>query len=657
MSVSKMKKLTVLARKECLDDLMSRLVRLRCVEIRTHTESTENVSASLRTLDCNERRMELEHSLADISTAIDLLDPFVKKSKGLFARRMKVGIDSFTKDGRFERAKRTVASALSIDERLSAVKKEMAELDMDVTAVLPYLNYDMPLSFKGTDTTECFLGVLPTVIELDDCGRELFKVGAIAQILQKDKNGVYAVFYCHRSDSVQVGATLASYGFLRADFSNTDTCAKEYIKEAQRRQRLLSAETLALKNKLSEIAQSLDIIEALYDVEATELVAVEQKLKLVVTESVAVIEGWIPVRREMSVAEFLEHFECAYEISEPSDEDIPPVLLQNNGFATNFEWVLGMYSYPLYGSFDPTFIMSIFYFLIFGIMFADVGYGAVLVLACFGTVAIFKPRESIKRFLKMFGYCGISCMVFGAMFGSYFGDLPLAIMRNMLGMSEEQLPNLSLVPAAEANLALIMDPIQNPMGFLVFSLAVGVVHLVAGMAVNFFTLCRRGKVWDAIFDIGSYWVIFAGIGLLFVNPAVGACVTFVGVLTILLTYGHSERNILKKLGKGFLGLYGLVNYASDLLSYSRILALGLSAGIVGQVVNILGTMGGPTVFGFAMLVLVFIIGHLLNLAINLLGTFVHTSRLQYIEFFGKFYEDGGVAFEPAQPSEKYTEQK
>jgi V/A-type H+-transporting ATPase subunit I len=177
------------------------------------------------------------------------------------------------------------------------------------------------------------------------------------------------------------------------------------------------------------------------------------------------------------------------------------------------------------------------------------------------------------------------------------------------------------------------------------------------MAVNFYVLCKDGKVWDAIFDIGAYWVLFAGIGILFVNSTVGVYVALAGAAAILLTHGRKEKGIIKKLGGGFLGLYDLINYASDLLSYSRILALGLSAAIVGQVVNILGTMGGPTVLGFIMLVVVFIVGHLLNLAINVLGTFVHTSRLQYIEFFGKFYEDGGVPFEPAVPSEKYTEQK
>ena len=656
MSVSKMKKLTVFAHKEQLDELMAKLVRLRCVEISSHTDTPEE-SDGLEALNCDARRMELEASLSDISRAINLLDPLVQKSKGLFAQKMNVDIDSFVKRGHSDRARKTVSLALSAEERLNAIRDTRVKLYADITAATPYVNYDMPLDFCGTDTTDGFLGVLPPATDLDACGKELFKAGAIAQILQTDKNGIYTVFYCHRSDSAEVNALLSSYGFLKASFPGASVSAKELIKQANRDLLQLDAEEKALREKLVELAKSLDAIEVLYDIEATELVTVEQKLKLGATESVAVINGWIPVRREAAVEGFLEKFDCAYDITAPSEDEIPPVLLENNGFASNFEWVLGMYSYPLYGRFDPTFIMSIFYFFIFGIMFADVGYGLLLVLGCFGAVAFLKPGKGLKRALKMFGYCGISCTVFGVLFGSYFGDFPLAFMRNILGMPEDQLPNLSLIPTTEANLAVLMDPLQNPMGFLVLALGVGVVHLVAGMAVKFFILCRDGQVWDAIFDIASYWVLFAGIGLLFVNSTVGMWVSLFAVAVIVLTHGRNEKNLFMKFGKGLLGLYDLVSYASDLLSYSRILALGLSASIIGQVVNILGTMLGPTVAGFIMLVAVFLVGHLLNLAINVLGTFVHTARLQYIEFFGKFYEDGGIPFEPAVPSEKYTEQE
>lgn len=654
MSVSSMKRLTAFAHKEQLDELMKKLIRLRCVEISSYESGEGDASEELERLNCDARRLELEAELGDISAAINILDPLVKRAKGLFAQKTEVDPEGFVTKGHAERAKKTVAEALAAEQRLNAIKSERAKYEAAAISAMPYMEYDLPLGLEGTQCADSFLGVLPAATDLDACGKELYKKGAIAQVLLRDKTGIYAVFYCHRSDSAEVNATLSSYGFLRASFVGVDMTASDYIKDAQAQIAALGAEEEKLKARLTVLAERVDALEVLYDMEASELVSVEQKLKLAGTDSAVMIKGWVPAGRAESVSGFLDGFDCAYELSDPEGEEVPPILLKNNGFASNFEWVLGMYSYPVYGRFDPTFIMSIFYFVIFGIMFADAGYGLLLVLGGFGAVKLLKPSESMTRFLKMFGYCGFSCIFFGVLFGAYFGDLPLAIMRNMMSIPEDQLPNLALMGGTGANLALLFDPLQNPMGFLLLSLGVGAVHLIAGMAVQFYIMCKDGHVLDAILDIGAYWLLFAGVALLFLVPSVGMWVAIGAVALIVLTHGRAEKNIVMKLMKGLLGIYDLINYVADLLSYSRILALGLAAGIIGQVVNILGTMGGATVVGFIALVVAFTVGHLLNLAINVLGTFVHTSRLQYIEFFGKFYEDGGIPFEPAVPSEKYS---
>ena len=653
MSVSSMKKLAVFAHRSDVDLLVKKLMRLRCVDISAHSEEESGVG--LERIECDLRRIELEASVADISLAISTLDAYVQKSKGAFTAKIRLDTDSFAKSERAKAARRAVARTLEIVKRREQIRGEIVSISSDAVSVRPYIKYDLPLGFSGTDTTDCFLGVLPAATDLESSGKELYSAGAIASLLENDKNGIYAAYFCHKEDTPKVSAVLASYGFLRASFSGIGLTAKEYLRRGQRKIKDLSAESEQLLAELRGLAERVDDVEILYDVEATELGAVLQKQKLGATESVAVIGGWVPVGREAAVSSVLDKFDCAYELSEPDGDDVPPILLKNNGFASNFEWVLGMYSYPQYGRFDPTFIMSIFYFIIFGIMFADVGYGLLVVLACFTAPKFIRLSDGLKRSMRMFGYCGISCTFFGVLFGSYFGDMPIAIMKSMMEIPEQDLPRLSLLPAEGANLALLFDPLQDPMSFLIFSLAVGAVHLIAGMAVKFVILCKDGKVWDAIFDIGAYWVLFAGLGLLLFNADIGKWVALSGAAFIVLTHGRDAKNIVMKLFKGLLGLYDLINYASDLLSYSRILALGLSAGIIAQVVNLLGTMMEPTVAGFIMMTVVFIIGHLLNLAINLLGTFVHASRLQYIEFFSKFYEDGGTQFEAAACSEKYTE--
>ena len=657
MSVSRMKKLAVYVHKTELDAIVKKLMRLRCVDISTYSED-ESAELDLQQISCDGRRLELETVIAEINGAIAALEPYLQKRKSMFAGKTQLNVDSFIEKGRADKARRILARVGEITARKNQIKNEINKANSDISAARPYLAFDLPLGFVGTDTTDCFLGVLPAATDLDVTGKELYKAGAVANILGRDKNGIYASYFCYKADTSEVSSLLSSYGFLKASFAGVELAPKEFCRNAKRALKALAEEDEKLSEELKALApEGVALLEVLYDIEATELEATVQKLKFATTDSVVLIKAWIPIGREEAVKGALDKFECAYDISDPEGEDVPPVLLKNNGFASNFEWVLGMYSYPLYGKFDPTFIMSIFYFIIFGIMFADVGYGLIMTVACFAAVKLLKLSKGLERSLKMFGYCGISCIIFGALFGSYFGDLPIKFMQSMLGIPAEQLPNLALIRGESATLALLFDPLQNPMGFLIFSLAAGAVHLVAGMAVKFVLLCKEGNVLDAIFDIGSYWILFAGIGLLLVIPSVGMWVAIGGAALIVLTHGRKEKNIFGKLTKGLLGLYDLINYASDLLSYSRILALGLAAGIIAQVINILGTMMGPTVVGFIVFVLVFIIGHLLNLAINVLGTFVHASRLQYIEFFGKFYEDGGVAFEPTLASEKYTEHK
>ena len=649
-----MKKLTVFAHATDADAVIRKLMSLKCVQIDELDKECSNELIPLARVGCDAERSELEASLSRITDAINTLDRYTHRKKSLFKQKIRVSQDKFVADGYADKARFAVRTANNAVTRQNEIKNEINRERASALSAVPWLSYDLPLGFTGTRTTDVILGSLPTGSDLNIIGRELYDAGAIAERVSADTSGVYVALVCFGGDTDGVLKLLSKYAFTRITFNGIKQTASEYVAKINKKISSLEEEYQAIENKLTAVADSITAVEVLYDIEQTSLTAVQNKQKLLSTDSAVIINGWIPEGCEARVCSALDKFECAYETEVPTEEDNPPILLENNGYAKNFEWVLGMYSYPAYGKFDPTFIMSIFYFIIFGIMFADAGYGLLLSLICFAAVKLIHPSESMKRFMLMFGYCGISCIIFGVLFGSYFGDLPLAIMKNMFGMTDAQLPNLALLGGAAPTLALLFDPLQNPMGFLIISLGVGAVHLIAGMAVKFVIMCREGAWLDAIFDIGAYWLLFAGVGLIFIFQSVGIWVTVAAVALIVLTHGRGEKNIVMKFLKGLLGIYDLIKYVSDLLSYSRILALGLAAGVIAQVVNILGTMGGATVGGFIGLIIAFLIGHLLNIALNVLGTFVHTSRLQYIEFFNKFYEDGGRPFEPATPSDKYT---
>ena len=657
MSVSLMKKLTVFATVDDADTIVRKLMNLRCVEIRNSAEiegrdiETERLN---RDEECNAKKNELEKKVADIAQAQTLLSQYSTAKKGLFGKSVKnVDREQFCRDGLVERAWDTVSQALSLEAKRDGIAAQISRLKAVCNSIEPWLRYELPLNYEATRYTDIILGVLPPSVDLSSLAESEELLGYVEKV-SDDATGQFISVICHKSDTDSVLHALSAVGFIRSNFKDMRSTPACLFKETT--QAIMDAEldSESVRQQLCTLAESLDSVEILYDVEATALTAAANKLKLVRTQKCVILDGWCPAESEQKVSSVLDKFECAYETEEPSPDDDVPILLKNNGYASSFEWVLGMYAYPKYGRFDPTFIMSIFYFIIFGIMFADVGYGLVLVLGCIIGIKLLKPKKSMERTLRMFEYCGFSCMIMGALFGGWFGDLPVAIMTNMMGMS----PDAPIVRFFAGGIWFNPLDTSNPdaiMNFLLLSLGVGAAHLVAGMAVKFYILCRDGKVIDAIFDIGSWWILFVGIGLLFVNGDIGMWVAIAGVALLILTQGREKKGIFGKLIGGITSLYGIVSYISDLLSYSRILALGLAAGVISQVVNVLGTIMGGSVAGVIMLIFVSLVGHLLNLAINVLGTFVHTSRLQYIEFLGKFYEDGGRRFEPAIPSEKYSE--
>ena len=662
MSVCVMKKLTVLAPERDADKLVRRLMRLKCAELSTVPLGDLPDGGTLLRYDCDTARAEAERRVAAVSAAMPLLDAYTAKAKPWNKKPIAVTAEEFCGSGRFDAARETVAEALSLGEQQVAEQNEYNRLNALCRTLTPWLDYPRPLSGESTALTEVWLGTLPKNTLLSAADDALADLHAGVEEVARDEDAVYVSVLTMKQDADAAARALAGLGFLRISFKglpDEKATAAENLALCQKAMDEGDTSLQIIVDSLRRLSERRPELQVLFDLETTTLIAAREKQKLATTEECVVLEGWVPAEREGKVAAALNKLPCAYGMEEPAEGEEPPVLLKNNAFAANFEWVVGMYSYPKYGTFDPTGIMSIFYFLIFGLMFADVGYGVLVTLIGFLAPKILRMKPSMTRMLNMFGYCGIACAVCGFVFGGWFGDLPYALMTSFGGYetveaAKEAFPIFNGLVVTLGGDPISLNPLDNPMAFLVISLAMGAVHLIAGMAVKFVLLCKQGDVFAAIFDIGSYWILFAGLALVFLQPNIGWIVVGVGALMIVATYGRSQKNFLMRIAMGFKGLYDLINYASDLLSYCRILALGLASAVMAQVFNLLATMGGPTPVGFVLLVAVLLIGHVLNIAINLLGAFVHTSRLQYLEFFGKFYEDGGVGFAPAVPSEEYS---
>ena len=337
--------------------------------------------------------------------------------------------------------------------------------------------------------------------------------------------------------------------------------------------------------------------------------------------------------------------------------------MSNNGFSASVEGVLESYGLPHKGEFDPTTIMSFFYVFFFGMMLSDAAYGAIIAIACFIVVKKFpRMEEGMKKSLKMFMYCGVSTMVWGVLFGGYFGNVVDIVSGTFFGKTVT-------VPA------LWFIPLNDPMRLLVYSLAFGVIHLFVGLGIKGYMLLKDKKPVDFLCDVVLWYSFLIGLILMLVPTDIFASIAqakivfppflnmlakalaIIGAVGLLLMSGRENKNPALRIALGAYDIYNITGWLSDVLSYSRLLALGLATGVIASVVNQMGSMFGKGIVGVIGFVLVFVVGHTLNLAINLLGAYVHTNRLQFEEFFGKFYEGGGKPFEPFKSDTKYVDIK
>jgi len=635
-----MKKLTLVAARGDIDSIANELLWLSAVEIKD-----AQGESGLSSYDSSVQTVEYERRRDIIADAIDALAPFgsgkKKKSPPGFSRQ------SFEKleDKLCESEKLAQEAARLIGEN-SESRSEINRIDAETANLAPWAKFDLPLAIDSTRSTSIIKGTLPINASLADISAQINEeADAVLGEAGRDNSFVCVWAVCMAQDREKVTAVLLKHGFSKVSFEKYGrVCADELERLKTEKADLLKKIEQNTK-ELKSLAEKRSELEVSYDYLTYRLDQLKVKSSILCTECTGILQGWLPVYAIPRLEKKLSEYECYYDLADPEEGEDVPVMLSNTPFASPFESIIAMYAYPKYGSFDPTIIMGIFYAIIFGLIMQDVGYGLLLVIGCPLMMKIMKPKESTKKMLKAFMICGFFTIFFGMMFGGYFSDLPLQIAQNWFGVKAESLPEL----------ALLFNPIENNMGFLILALGVGVLHLVTGLLIKAYMLIKEGDVFAAIFDVGSWLVLFAGIGLLLAVPSVGMWVAIAGAAMLVLTQGRGSKSIIGKFFKGLYSLYDLINYLSDLLSYSRIFALGLSGAIIGQVMNILGTLAGNSVVGIIAFILIFAIGHALNLALSLISAFVHTARLQYIEFFGKFYVDGGNPFKPSSVNTKYSE--
>lgn len=543
-----------------------------------------------------------------------------------------------------------------LGKRISEDKANAVRNETLAENIAPWIKLDIPMNFTGSEFSQEFIGYFPFSINKDELMIKLAEEVPEAddieiEIVYSDDTQTCAVVFCLKENGEKVERALRSQGFVKPTDVSPHLPKEQYDAYLSEKDRLLD-DIKVCEQKLSQLSEYIPKIDFLIDYFSVRSEKYDAIGKLGVSDRVFILEGYIPAKYGDKLKnEIEEKFTAAVSVSdtEPEDEN-EPVLLKNNSFAAPVEPITEMYSLPSKKDIDPNGIMAFFYYVFFGMMFSDAGYGLLMVIATAFVILKYKPERQKKNTMLMYMYCGISTMFWGIMYGSFFGDIINVIRTNFLGLDSTRL-------------YLWKDPQGNDlMSVMVYCFLFGLIHLFVGVAIKGYMLWRDGDKFGAFCEtvpiflaVGGSGPICAGMLVTIPDSVTNICkyLAIVGVVLIILTGGRSSKSIGGKIGGGLYAFYNVVSgYLSDILSYSRLLALGLVTGIIGNVINMMGTLPESKITKAVLLIVVFAIGHTINFGINIIGAYVHTNRLQYVEFFSRFYEGGGKKFRPFKANTK-----
>lgn len=593
----------------------------------------------------------LDAKIASMESTMDSLEKYDKRKKALFKTRKEITADEFQHkvDASEKDVDEIIASTSSAIKRITDCKSEINKLELTVKGLEPWRSLDVPLNKSETKNSYIFMGMVPVKTNISSLLNNVLEraSSSVIQQIGSDKNEIYLFLICLKEEKTSALEALREFGFALVSLEDNKGTAAEAIDTYQNKIESLKKQISSDEKVLEKNALRIQDIECVYDDILIRRDRSKAVSDMINTKKVFCMDGWLPTHKSDEISKLFDKYGCYYEISEPIKSDETPILLKNNKFASPFEAVTEMYSLPLATEVDPTPLLAPFYFLFFGMMLSDAAYGIILALGCFIVMKKFKLEGVMKKMISLFFLCGISTFFWGVMFGGWFGDFIPVFTKTFFGRE------IVVNPAW-------FDPLEEPMKLLIFSLILGAIHLFVGMGVQGYMLIKNGKPWDALFDIGLWYLLLIGLVLFGIGgtltPAVvliGKWMSIVGAVGIVVTGGRNKKGFGKITG-GIGSLYGVTGYLSDVLSYSRLLGLGLATGVVAKVVNILGSLAGNGIVGFIVFLLIFLIGTVFNIAINALGAYVHSCRLQYVEFLGKFYTGGGKPFEPFIGNTKFV---
>lgn len=641
MAILKMKKLRICGVSEEQTQLIRQLQLLGSVEIGAPCALTDTQGVQVFCAGDGKSADALLRTSARLTSALETLKHYETKKGGLFAARPEKTIGELFSDEAYAAALDTAQAVLDAQDARSRLAAEKSRLTAVRESFVPWQQLPLPLETLGTQHTRILLGTVPAQTDLEALRARVFEAADEVQLEQisADQQSRYLLVFVHKCAAEAVGAALREAGFALTTFDGVQGTAAENIRrtdEAIAASEQQDAEKLA---ELTALAEQKSALQLAFDRCTQEISKAQAADRLVHSEKTFCLGGWVPCEDVGKLEALLSGFCCAWELTDPAPEEYPdvPVKLKNNKLTWPLNMVTEMYSLPAYDGVDPNPLMAPFFILFYGIMMADMGYGLLMILASIIITKKSRPKGTSGQMFGLMFSCGISTFLMGALTGGFFGDF----LPQLVGIIDPD-TTFKALPS-------LFTPLDDTITILIGAMALGFVQIVTGMAISFVEKIKKGQIMDAIWEELTWWVVFAGIACMALG--VTNIVLYVGLAMVVVGSGWSAKGF-GKVTAIFGSVYNHVTgYFGDILSYSRLMTLMLAGSVIASVFNTLGAIPGNVVF----FLLVSVAGNGLNFALNLLSCYVHDLRLQCLEYFGKFYQDGGKPFEPLAINTKYVD--
>ena len=645
MAIVPLKKVTLIALNRERENILNALQNYGNLHINQVSDDEEMFTYDFDTENSNIEN--LNNKLNDVNNTIKALKSYDERKGEFLAPKPELTLkelDEFLENS--QDVEQVVKNFLENRNETMDVRSELIRIESSISQIEPWRDLEIDVSdIEDTSTCRILVGTVP-VLEFSEYSKTIDEIEfAEHEKIYTDRDSVYILLMHHNNGNEEVSAANFKHSFTKYNFTFQSGTPREQVKELKIKAKELQKQQDKLQLEEKKMAEHLTALEKYHDALNIKIGLLEQVNKFGGTEYAFLLEGWIAEHEEEKFKKIIEEtakegYELTFREAEKDEEY--PTLYENNAVVAPFEFVTNMFATSKTSPVDPNTSMAPFFALFFGMMLSDAGYGIILVLGA--AFVYFRTRSSSGKgnsLLALLAISGVSTIFWGIMFGGFMGF--------------------------EMN-PVLFNPIKEPILTLGLSLLLGIIQILYGMILRAVMLIKQKRMMEAVSQQFTWITLLVGI-VIFAFPKtymfigdtapdsvaafgqIGAYIALIGFAGILLLGGYGQKGIKRVMG-GVSSLMDITGYLSDILSYARLFGLGLATGVIGMIVNQMAQMMAHGA-GWIGAVLIFVVVHLFNLAINSLGAYVHSTRLQYVEFFGKFFVDGGIPFKRFEPQTKY----